>query len=62
MTKFQAATILSSHVMDCQVHAIGKTIRLLFTDLVTFTLQYGCVTGRTQQNYHFSTETLRAEQ
>ena len=26
MTKFQAGTILTSQVMDCQVHAIGKAI------------------------------------
>ena len=35
MTKFQAGTILTSQVMDCQVHAIGKAIRPLFADLVT---------------------------
>ena len=27
MTKFQTGTILTSQVMDCQVHTIGKTIR-----------------------------------
>ena len=27
MTKFQAGTILTSQVMDCQVHAIEKAIR-----------------------------------
>ena len=35
MTTFQAGTILTSQVMDCQVHAIGKAIRPLFADLVT---------------------------
>ena len=37
MTKFQAGTMLTfpSQVMDCQVRAIGKTIRLLFADPVT---------------------------
>ena len=35
MTKFQAGTILTSQVMDCQVHAIGKAIRPLYP--VTYT-------------------------
>ena len=30
MTKVQAGTILTSQVMDCQVHTIGKAIRPLF--------------------------------
>ena len=38
MTKFQDGTILTSQVMDCQVHAIGKAIRPLFADPVTFYL------------------------
>ena len=28
--------VLTSQVMDCQVHAIGKAIRSLFADPVTF--------------------------
>ena len=35
MTKFQVGTILTSQVMDCQVHAIGKAIRSLYP--VTYT-------------------------
>ena len=35
MTKFQAGTILTSQVMDCQVHAIGNAIIHLIADLVT---------------------------
>ena len=35
MTKFQAGTIRTSQVMDCQVHAIGKA-GPLFADPVTF--------------------------
>ena len=35
MTKIQAGNIHTSQVMDCQVHAIGKAMRPLFTDLVT---------------------------
>ena len=36
VTKFQAGTILlTSQVMDCQVHAIGKAIRPLFADPIT---------------------------
>ena len=36
MTKFQAGIILTSQVMDYQVHAIGKAIRPLFTDPVAY--------------------------
>ena len=39
MTKFQAGSIHTSQVMDCQIHAIGRAIRLVFADLVTFTAQ-----------------------
>ena len=35
MTKFQAGTVHTSQVMDCQVHATGKAIRPLFADPVT---------------------------
>ena len=35
MTKFQAGTMHTSQVMDCQVHAIGKAIRPIFADPVT---------------------------
>ena len=34
MTKFEDGSILTSHVIDCQVYAIGKDVRPLFTDLV----------------------------
>ena len=36
VTKFQASTILTSQVVDCQVHTIGKAIRSFFADLVTY--------------------------
>ena len=42
MTKFQAGTILTSHVMDCKVHAIGKVTRPLFADPVTYEV---CIYG-----------------
>jgi len=35
VTKFDVSTILTSQVMDCQIHEIGKAIRPLFADLVT---------------------------
>ena len=35
MTKLQAGNVHTSQVMDFQVHAIGKAIRLLFADPVT---------------------------
>ena len=37
VTKFQTGTMLTSQVMDSQIHAIEKAIRLLFADPVTFT-------------------------
>ena len=40
--KFQAGAIFTSQVMDFQVHAIGKAIRLLFTDLLTIVV-LGCI-------------------
>ena len=43
MTKFQAGTILTSLVMDYQVHAIGKAIRPLFSNPVTYILQYNYI-------------------
>jgi len=36
VTKFLAGTILTCHKMDSQMHSIGKAIRPLFTDLVTY--------------------------
>ena len=42
MIKFQAGTIHTSQVMDCQVHAIGKAISPLFTDLVTYNYGVAC--------------------
>ena len=35
MTKFQAGTMLTSQVMDCKIHVIGKATRSLFADPVT---------------------------
>ena len=35
MTKFQSGTILTSQVVDCQVHAIEKAIGPLFVYPVT---------------------------
>ena len=35
LTKFQTGTMLTSQVMDSQIHAIEKAIRPLFTDPVT---------------------------
>ena len=42
-TKFKAVTIFISHVMDCQVNAIGKAVRLLFVDPVTNVLGHNSV-------------------
>ena len=36
MTKFCAGTILTSQVMDCQTRVIGKALRPLFAEPVTF--------------------------
>ena len=36
VTKFQTGTMLTSQVMDSQIHAIEKAIRPLFADPVTF--------------------------
>jgi len=36
VTKFCAGTILTSKVMDCQTRAIGKAIRHLFAEPVTY--------------------------
>jgi len=33
--KFDVSIILTSQVIDCQLHVIGNAIRPLFTDLVT---------------------------
>ena len=38
MTKCQAGTILTSHIMGCQVHTIGKAIRPFFEDPITNTV------------------------
>jgi len=35
VTKFDFSTVLTSQVMDCQIHAIGKGIRPLFAGPVT---------------------------
>ena len=35
-TKFQGGRIFTNKVMGCQVHVIGKAIRPLFADQVTF--------------------------
>ena len=39
MTKIQAGSTHTSQVTDCQVHAIGRAIRSVFADPVTFTAQ-----------------------
>jgi len=36
VTKFCAGTILTSQVMDCQTRVIGKAIRPLFAEPVTY--------------------------
>ena len=36
LTKFQAGTLFPSQVMVFQVHAVGKAIRSLFADPVTY--------------------------
>jgi len=36
VNKFDASTLLTSQGKDYQIHVIGKAIRPLFTDLVTF--------------------------
>jgi len=36
VTKFCAGTILTSQGMDCQTHAIGKAIRPIFAEPVTY--------------------------
>ena len=42
VTKFQAITMLTHQVMDCQVHAIGKAIQPLFAYLITSML-HDCI-------------------
>ena len=36
MNEFQDGTLITMEVMGCQVQAIGKAIRLLFADPVTY--------------------------
>jgi len=36
VTEFQDGTFITLEVMGCEVHAIGKAIRPLFTDPVTY--------------------------
>ena len=36
MTEFQYGTFLTVEAMGCQMHTIGKAIRPLFADLVTY--------------------------
>ena len=36
LTKFQVSTILACYLMDGQMHSIGKAIRPLFADQVTY--------------------------
>ena len=51
VTKFQTGTMLTSQVMDSQIHAIEKAIRPLFADPVTNLVSpldlKGLVTGNT---------------
>ena len=42
MTKFQLCTILTCHTIDSQANTIGKAIRPLFTDPVTYITAAGC--------------------
>jgi len=42
MTKFQVITILTCHTMDGQTHTIGKAIRPIFADPVTY---LACILG-----------------
>ena len=39
-TKFQDGTLFPSQAMSCQVHAIGKIVKPIFTDLVTHIVHY----------------------
>ena len=43
VTKFQTGTMLTSQVMDSQIHAIEKAIRPLFADPVTYMMAHACV-------------------
>ena len=36
-TEFQDGTLITMEVIGCQVHTIGKAVRLLFADPITFT-------------------------
>ena len=47
MTKFQVDTIPTCHTMDGQTHTIGKAIRPLFANLVTYRDM-----GRTLHKYY----------
>ena len=38
VTKFQTGTMLTSQVMDSQIHVIEKAIRPLFADPVTYSI------------------------
>ena len=40
MTKVHAGTVLISQVMNCKIHAIGKAIRTLFVELVTYLILF----------------------
>ena len=51
MTKCQAGTIRTSHVMGCQVHTIGKTIRPLFEDPITNTVLCNMCTHISSMQY-----------
>ena len=57
MTKFQVGTILTCLTMDGQMHMIGKAIRPLFADPVTYyknnTLQKQCI------SYYIITKVMR---
>ena len=42
MTEFQDGTLITMEVMGCQMHAIGKVIRTLFSDPCTCNTDFLC--------------------
>jgi len=51
VTEFDASTLLTSLVMDCQIQVIGKVVRPFFTDPVTFTTVYNSCVVYTTHSY-----------
>ena len=50
MSEFQDGTSITMKVMGCQVHAIGKAIRLLFADPVTLISSWHIVLANPPEN------------